>query len=82
MWWEHKTGAMRTARRIPAGPPAGSTSRRRHRARILATLLAICRNIEQLQRESAARQAGRDIAALLAGALARETAAGRASRKR
>ncbi len=50
----------------------GTEQGRRHRARILATLIDICRGLERLGVTPAARRASREVAARLTADLARE----------
>jgi hypothetical protein len=66
---------MAKTKLIPVRPSEGSELRR-HRARILFTLLGICRNIERLQISPVARRACRGVAGLLDGALNKEIMAG------
>jgi hypothetical protein len=46
--------------------------RRRHRARILASLIDVCQNLERLKVSREARLACREVAGLLDSALIRE----------
>ena len=55
-------------------PSAGlSVRRRRHRARILVSLIGVCRNLEGLKVSREARLACREVAGLLDLALAQES---------
>jgi hypothetical protein len=58
-----------------------SALRRRHRARILESLLQVCEEIARLQVSREARLACREVAALLRSALVREAMPGFRSRK-
>jgi hypothetical protein len=60
---------------------AGEAELRRHRARILFTLLGICRNFERLQMTPVARRACRGVTRLIDDALNREIMARPGSRR-
>jgi len=52
--------------------PSGAALRRRHRARVLASLLGVCEQLERLKVSREGRRACREVAGLLEAALVRE----------
>jgi hypothetical protein len=66
---------MAKTKRTP-GRASDESELRRHRARILFTLLGICRNLERMQMSPAARRACRGVTALIDAALTKEIMAG------
>jgi len=65
----------------PPKPVGAAALRRRHRARVLAALIDVCRHLEGLKVSPEARLACREVSALLEAAHAREAGGGRPDRK-
>jgi hypothetical protein len=65
----------------PPKPFGAAALQRRHRARVLASLIDVCRHLAGLKVSPEARVACRDVAELLETARARETGGARPARK-